>query len=124
MILKPYYYLFYRIYKRQRTKFGEFESISAAAMGLSSLVFLNLFTIETLMEKLNVLPLFPFPVVLVIIIFLILMSSNTLYFYSKQRYKKIEALFENNKKISFGLGWILIYVALSFIVFFYAVNFR
>jgi hypothetical protein len=52
------------------------------------------------------------------------MSSNTLYFYSKQRYKKIEALFENNKKISFGLGWILIYVALSFIVFFYAVNFR
>ena len=124
MILKPYYYLFYRIYKRQRTKFGEFESISAAAMGLSSLVFLNLFTIETLMEKLNVLPLFPFPVVLVIIIFLILMSSNTLYFYSKQRYKKIEALFENNKKIFFGLGWILIYVALSFIVFFYAVNFR
>jgi phosphoglycerol transferase MdoB-like AlkP superfamily enzyme len=124
MILKPYYYLFYRIYKRQRTQFGEFESISAAAMVLSSLVFLNLFTIETLMEKLNVLPLYSLPVILIIIIFLILMFLNTLFFYSKQRYKKIEALFESNKKIPFGLGWILIYVALSFIVFFYVVNFR
>ena len=124
MILKPYYYLFYRIYKRQRTKFGEFESVFVGITAPSILVFLNLYSIEILLEKLHLLPGSLISEKFVIIFLLSLMSLNFLFFYSKRRYKKIEALFENNRKVVFGLGWIITYVILSFVAFFYIVNLK
>jgi membrane protease YdiL (CAAX protease family) len=124
VIINPFYYLFYRLYKRQRTKFGVLESIVAASMVLCSLVFVNIFTLETLLEKLKIIPSNSINEEIVILFILILMISSVLFFYFHQRYKKIETIFENNKKVPFGLGWILLYIVLSFIFFFYVANLK
>jgi hypothetical protein len=124
MILKPYYYLFYRIYKRQRTKFGEFESLFVACTAPSIIMFLNLYSIEILFEKLHLLPVSLISEKFIIIFLPVLIAINLLFFYSKGRYKKIEALFESHEKVVFGLGWIIIYVIFSFIAFFYIVNLK
>ena len=124
MIQNPYYYLFYRLYKRQRTKFGEFESVYFTIATISALFFINIYTLQILLAKLNIIPEYINSVAKGISIILILIVMNFFCFFYKKKYKSIEFKFDNYRKIKFGVGWIIIYVVLSFIAFFYVVNFK
>lgn len=118
-MINPYTYTFYRIYKKQRTKFGEIESVFASLLGLSCLLFLNIFSILKIFEKVNILSIDLITKPIAIFIMVILIMFNCVFFYSKKKYLKIEMHFNNIRKIPFGLGWILIYSALTIIIFLY-----
>ena len=120
-MLKPYYYLFYRLYKRQRTKFGEFESAFAATSTMSALLFINIYTIEIFFEKYRIIRPLSISITFVAFFILLLIASNFSLFYIRKRYERIVSYFDNSK-VFFGLVWIITYVVISFVAFFYAVN--
>jgi hypothetical protein len=120
-MLNPYYYLFYRLYKRQRTKFGEFESAFAATTAMSSLLFINIYTIEIFFEKFRIIRSLSISITFVVSFILLLIAANFSLFYIKKRYERIESYFDN-RKVNFGLVLIISYVIISFVAFFYAVN--
>jgi hypothetical protein len=109
------------MYKRQRTKFTEFESLYFSVCTISSLLFFNIYTIEILLEKLHIIPKLTLSITEIILFIIFLIISNFLLFFLGKRYKKIVTVFDN-KMVVFGLGWILIYVAVSIVSFFYVVN--
>jgi len=124
MIQNPYYYLFYRLYKRQRTKNGEFESVFAAITAISSLIFTNIYTLQILLAKFDIIPEYINSTFKVVSIILIIILMNCYCLCYKKRYKSIELKFDNYRKVRFGVGWIIIYAALSFIAFFYVVSIK
>jgi len=113
MIQNPYYYLFYRLYKRQRSKFGVIESLNFTIITISSLNFINLFTLQILFDKLNIIPEYITSTVKAVSIILIIILINYFCFIYKKKYKSIVLKFDNYRKFKFGTGLIIIYVVLS-----------
>lgn len=121
-----YQYLFYRIYKRQRTKNGEIESTLVSIMAITCIVFLNLITIETFLNKLLSTPVIVSSTVFVVALMVVIFGLNCLVFLFKKRYKNIEQNFSNETKTHQNIGTFIIiaYIVLSFVLFFISVNFK
>ena len=124
--MKIYQYLFYRLYKRQRTKFSEFESLIFALLTITAIIFVNFFTLEIFLNKMLLTPSIITSKSLVIIIMALIFSVNCFVFLMKKRYKNIEQKFQNETKKQKNIGTFIIiaYVVLSFILFFVSVNFK
>jgi hypothetical protein len=121
-----YQYLFYRIYKRQRTKNGEIESTLVSLMAMTCIIFLNLITIETFLNKLLSTPVIVRSTVFVLALMIVIFGLNCLLFLFKKKYKIIELKFSNETKAHQNIGTfgIIAYIVLSFILFFISVNFK
>lgn len=121
-----YHYLFYRIYKRQNTKFSKTESVIFSVIVLSSVLFLNIFTLGIFFYRLDFLPVFIESKFQVLILAFSIIVFNLLVFFRRKKYLYIESKFQEISKNKNTVGTIIIilYVVLSFIVFFLATNFR
>jgi hypothetical protein len=123
--MNVYNYLFYRIYKRQNTKFGKQESTFFASMIVSCLVFFNLFTLTIFLFKLDILPTIEITNIRAAIFGIIILGLNTWMFFKNKKYLRIENKFTGltKKKNGIGLFFILLYVVMTFVIFIIAVNY-
>jgi hypothetical protein len=121
-----YQYLFYRIYKRQRTKNGETESTLVSIMAITCILFLNLITIETFVNKLFSTPITINSTVAVVVLMASIFGLNCFIFLFKKKYKDIEQRFSNEttSRNNWGTFGIITYIVFSFILFFISVNFK
>ena len=120
-----YKYLFYRLYKRQRTKFSEIESSLFAILTITAIIFVNLFTLDIFISKLFLLPSIYKTKSIVIISMTVIFGINCLIFLIKERYKDIELKFIHETKTQQNIGTfsIIAFIILSLILFFVAVNY-
>ena len=120
-----YNYLFYRIYKRQNTKFGKQESTFFASLIVSCLVYLNLFTLVIFLLKLDILPTIEINKIRAAIFGFIIMGVNTWIFFKNKKYLRIENKFSGltKKENGIGLFFILLYVIMTIVFFITAVEY-
>ena len=123
--MNVYNYLFYRIYKRQNTKFDKQESTFFASMIVSCLIFFNVFTLAIFLFKLDILPTIKITKIRAIIFGIIILGINTWIFFKNKRYLEIENKFKtlDKRTNNIGLFYILGYVIMSFVLFIIAVNY-
>jgi len=121
-----YQYLFYRLYKRQRTKFTEIESIIFAMLTITAILFVNFFTIDIFLHKLLLTPSTFSSIAIVIIVMAVFLCLNCWLFLVNKRYRKIEQKFSNESKTHQNIGTFIIiaYIVLSFVLFFISVSFK
>ena len=121
-----YHYLFYRLYKRQNTKYSKTESVVFAVIALSIFLFLNIFTLGIFFYRLNFLPVFIESKFQVIILVFLIIIINLLIFFRRKKYLNLESKYQGIKKKNNTIGTVVIilYVILSLIIFIIAVNFR
>lgn len=124
--MKLYKYFFYRLYKRQHTKFSEIESLIFALITMTTIVFLNIVTIDIFLAKLFSLTTIIDSIFSVVIVMAIIFGINCCLFLVNKNYKKFEERFRNESKIqnTWGTLWIIAYIIFSFILFFISVNFK
>lgn len=118
--MRVYQYLFYRLYKRQLTKFSEFESLIFALLTITAIVFINLYTLDIGLNKLISTPALINSKVAVISAIIIIFGLNCFFFLLKKRYRDIEQKFGNETKEHkrLGLFGIIAYIIVSFVLFF------
>jgi hypothetical protein len=120
-----YYYLFIRIFKRHNLKYGKNESVFFASVVLSCIIYLNLYTLVLFLNNLNVLPFLRFDSIYITVSGgIILLLINLLLFYNKKRFYKIESRYKKvpNKKNRVGTIIILLYIVISFVLFFVVIK--
>lgn len=124
--MNVYNYLFFRIYKRQNTRYSKNESAIFASIVVSCLLYLNLFTIGIFLFKYNVIPLFISSKTQAIVFIFILLLINIAYFNWKKKYLAIENKFLTlsicQNKI--GLFLIFTYLIASLLFFIIGVNLK
>ncbi len=109
MILRKYYYLFYKIY-RFTQRLGNYEVSFSAMLGLSFLLFLNINAIYVSLfpvTKVNFNDHYSMPLIIVYIIVFII---NYFLFIYKKRYKEIEKQFKNESKKNKRIGSLVVIV--------------
>lgn len=119
-----YQYLFYRIYKRQRTKNGETESALVSILTITCILFLNLITIETFANKIFLTPITIKSPATVVVIIACIFGLNCFFFLFEKKFKVVEKRFsnENASHDNWGAFGIIAYIVVSLALFFTSVN--
>jgi hypothetical protein len=122
-----YQYLFYRLYKRQRTKFSELESVIFSSITIALMLAINLLTLEIFANKLFSMHSILMNSKISGAIFIIVFSGlNCFYFLFNKRYLILEQRFgyASRNRNNWGTFGIIAYVIFSFFVFFISVHFN
>src|SRR6056297_2954551 len=119
-----YNYLFYRIYKRQNTKYSKLESALYSSAIITAPVSINLLTIKIFLQSLDVIPTITTKTIQDVLFMITLIVLNTIYFMMKKRYLEIENNFNklSKKKNKIGLYCVILYFILTVVLFIIGVN--
>jgi len=119
-----YNYLFYRIYKRQNTKYSKLESALYSSAIITAPVSINLLTIKIFLQSLDVIPTITTKTIQDVLFMITLIVLNTIYFMMKKRYLGIENNFNklSKKKNKIGLYCVILYFILTVVLFIIGVN--
>jgi hypothetical protein len=117
--MKAINYLYYKLYKSLEKSSVSDISVYAAAAFLSTLILINILTVNVLLAKLDIIPFIFKNTTQAGVWTFVLMLLSFLFFYRKGRYKRILLKYSNESEEERVKGnfWLAVYVFGSFILF-------